>query len=175
MGNLSRRSRMLTALRRGSIDKVPFATYNLHPYGDSPHRGDPSYADLLQLVKDRAGMYCKRSLPAANRSQRDPHATSKAFCYYIGGRRSETEIRQPGRAVLTTTLHTPKGQLHAVRVTPDGQPPLVVEHFIKDDADLERYLSLPQEPAEFDVQPLQAFAAELGEHGLIAVSYPDPM
>jgi len=40
---VTRKERMWAALRGEPVDRVPFATYNLHPYRNSPHRQDESY------------------------------------------------------------------------------------------------------------------------------------
>ena len=59
---MTRRGRMLAAIAHGVVDRIPFATYNLHPYAGSIHVGDASYAPLLDLVAEKAGMLCKLSV-----------------------------------------------------------------------------------------------------------------
>ncbi len=159
---MTRKERMLAALRREPIDHVPFTTYNLHPYTGSYQGDDPSYRDLMKLVVEKAGMLCKvhakRILPKRVASLVE----------------DKVETRED-RVVHTKILHTPKGDLQSVDETPFNQPHYKTEHFIKTDEDVERYLSLPAEPPAIDVGHLLAFEKELGDRGLIYTSYADPM
>jgi len=159
---MTRKERMLAAVRGRPVDRTPFCTYNLHPCMDGPHRRDPSYRDLLDLVWQKAGMLCKASPRAVW-----PDATAE--------RRTRTVEERDGHRIETTTLHTPKGDLRQVTVTPPGQPAMVTEHFIKTDEDIARCLSLPQEVPEYDPSPLFEFERQLEERGLLYVHYSDPM
>ena len=157
---MTRKASIFAALRGEPVSHVPFATYNLHPYADSPHRQDPSYRDLLALVEQKAGIYCKRSLPPISPT----------------GPQHIERIEQNGDLTIATTiLPTPKGDLRSVRVTPLNQPGLVTEHFIKTDEDIDRYISLTWEPPEYEPAPLREFAEQLADRGVVTVSYSDPM
>jgi len=161
---MTRRERMLAALRQRQVDRLPFCTYNLHPYGRSEHAQDPSYRELLALVEAKAGIYCKCSVRTV-RPKDDPRAALRT-----------TQVVDDGeQRVATTILHTPKGDLRSVVVTPRNQPSMEIEHFIKTDTDIERYLSLPWDPPEYDIASLVALEQELGDRGIIAVAYSDPM
>ena len=157
---MTRKERIFAALRGEPVSQVPFVTYNLHPYADSPHRQDPSYRDLLAMVEREAGMYCKRSLPAASQE---------------GPRRVERVEQDGDLTIVTTILPTPKGDLRSVCVTPRDQPASVTEHLIKTDEDIDRYMSLPWAPPEYDSAPLRDFAEQLADRGVVAISYSDPM
>ena len=157
---MTRKQRILSALRGEPVSQVPFVTYNLHPYADSPHLHDPSYRDLLDLVEQKAGMYCKRSLPPVSD---------------VGPRLVRRDEQDGDLTITTTIMPTPKGDLRNVVVTPQDQPASVTEHFVKTDLDIERYMSLPWKPPEYDPTPLNRFAEQLADRGVIAVSYADPM
>ncbi|MBI2302974.1 MAG: hypothetical protein HYU66_29050 [Armatimonadetes bacterium] len=159
---MSHRDRLLAAVRRQPVDGLPFCTYNLHPYGNSAHRTDPGYAELLELVTSRAGMLCKASARAGLRWQ-DPAC---AEC------RVE---RNDGRTTTLHLLHTPLGELRCQVTVPRGQPGYVTEHWVKTDADLERYFCLPWVVGEPDLGPALAMQTELGDRGLLYVDYGDPM
>ena len=124
---MTRKQRMLAVLRGEKTDMVPFATYNLHGFGDSPHRDDPSYAELLELVRERAGLYCKSTLTRVARED-DSRSIEQT-----------EEIDPHGNRRLTTVLHTPRGDLTSVHIVPVDQPGYTVEHFIKTDDDIDRY------------------------------------
>ena len=161
---MTRKERLLAALRREPADGTPFCTYNLHPCMNSAHAQDPSYAGLLALVEEKAGMYCKRSLGRLRRHGRESPE-----------RMTETVEDDGEHRVVTTFLHTPKGDLRSVRVTPKDQPALVTEHFLKTDDDIERYMSIPAEAQEFDTVDLDEFERQLGDRGMMTVGYSDPM
>ena len=162
---MTRKERMLAAIRRGGVDTVPFATYNLHGCGRNPHTQDESYRDLLALVRDTAGVYCKSGFAAA----------------------ASGPVRQPGWGVATSVeddgesrtrtsiMHTPKGDLRSVTLTPRDQPGYTIEHYIKTDEDIDRYMSLPWEPSDYDAGPVSELETEVGERGVIALGYSDPM
>jgi uroporphyrinogen-III decarboxylase len=161
---------MLAAMRGEAVDRVPFATYNLHPYRGSPHQRDGSYRELLDLVVEKAGMLCKCGVrvvipdTVGNGRRAVPSATEEV-----------TVERTEERTVTTRTLHTPKGDLVSVTTTPHGQPSYVTEPFLKTDEDIERYMSLPFTPPQYDISEAVAFYEELGDRGLVYVNYSDPM
>ena len=157
---MTRRERMLAAVRHEPVDRVPFSTYNLYP--DSPdHANDPSYAPLLDLVRRKAGVYCKCGLRGKDASL---WPTTEA-----------TERAADGHVVRTRVIPTPKGDLGSVSVQPPGQPAYTTEHFIKSDEDIERCLSLPLEPSQYDASPAAAMLHTVGEAGLVLVGFSDPM
>lgn len=162
---MTRKERMLAALRGEPVDRVPFATYNLHPYRNSPHRQDESYRELLELVVEKAGMLCKCGVKA------EVAGTEPV----LQERLEVTVDRTAERTVTRHILHTPKGDLVSVTLTPRGQPSRVTEPFIKTDADIGRYLSLPFTPPRYDVSEAAAFYEELGDRGLLYIHYSDPM
>jgi uroporphyrinogen-III decarboxylase len=162
---MTRKERLLAAMRGQAVDRIPFATYNLHPYRHSAHSRDPSYRELLDLVVRKAGMICKCGV-----ADRAGGADQ--------GVRERVETRGAGANetnVTTLTLPTPKGDLTSVCIAPRGQPSLVTEPFVKTDADIERYLSLPFTPPQYDISEAAALYGELGDRGLVYISYSDPM
>lgn len=162
---MTRKERMLAAVRGEDVDRVPFATYNLHPYGNSAHRRDPSYGELLDLVVEKAGMVCKCGVDVR------PASSEEAI-----RDRTETAVERSGKKTVTThILHTPKGDLRSVTTTPEDQPSRVTESLIKTDEDIERYMSLPSETYEYDITPVRAMYEELGDRGLVYMNYSDPM
>ena len=161
---MNHQERMFAAFRHQPVDRLPFATYNLHPF-NAQHRNDPSYAGLLDLVWNEAGMLCKTGITR----KRTPAARAEE------ARMEVTHETTPEQKRVTRILHTPAGDLHSVTVTPAGQPSLVTEHFIKTDDDIRTYMSLPFEPDEFDVDPAAQVHADLEGRGVAYVNYSDPM
>ena len=52
---MTRKERMLAAIRREDIDQIPFATYNLHGCGANEHGRDASYRQERGRRFSRAG------------------------------------------------------------------------------------------------------------------------
>ncbi|MBI3945609.1 MAG: hypothetical protein HY321_06810 [Armatimonadetes bacterium] len=155
---LSRRDAMLAKIHGRRVERIPFATYNFHPFGS--HAKDPSYAALLELVDAKAGMFIKHGVRRVG--------TDAAT--------RERRVEQTRAETRTTTLwHTPKGDLRSVFVVPRGQPGYTVEHFIKTNADVERVLSVPHATPDFDAADTRRFLETLGDRGVVAVTHPDPM
>ena len=122
---MTRKERMLAAVRHRPVDRLPFCTYNFHPYGGASHVQDRAYRELLTLVEVKAGMYIK----SGARSVRRPESRHAS--------RTTTQVAElPDRRVVTTILHTSQGDLRSVVVTPKGQPSMEVEHFVKTEEDI---------------------------------------
>lgn len=153
------KQRMLAALRRQPVDRLPAATYNFHPF--AAFSEEPGYQPMLEALAqaEHVGVLCKVS------AQRN------------GGRRDRVVVghRDEGNAQVTVTrIDTPKGPLQTVHRKPKDQPGYCVEPLIKSDDDIARYLSLPAEPAALDLSTAKERYEELAEKGLAYLAYEDP-
>ena len=160
---MTRRERMLAAIRQQPVDQLPFTTYNLHPYANTPHTREPGYAELLELVARHAGMLAKARVHLRGGSPE------------LAALTESTAERQGRLSLSSTILHTPTRELRRVYAKPDDQPGYLIEPFLKCDADLDAYLALPVEHREPDPTPALSLVEELGERGLAYVPYGDPM
>ena len=162
---MTRKERMLAAIRRQPVDRVPHATYNLHPYAGSHHVSDPSYAELLEKVESSAGVAAKVSACGLG------EALSQ---YHEGVTESVAEGSGDARTIRTI-VHTPKGDLMSVRRAPENKPGMQIQPLVSTDEDLERYLSLPYEPPEYDLSAVKAFHESAGDCAVTFVTYSEPM
>jgi hypothetical protein len=162
------KERLLSALEQRPVDRMPVMTYNFHPFTerwsrnpDGTYSGPAQYQPMMDAVwRTKVGMMCKVS---ARRT---------------GGwhERTRTEVSREGNStVRITTLETPKGPLYTRHRKPAGQPGYTTKSLIADDQDLDKYMSLPDEPAEIDLTPAIAVYRELGDRGLAYLNYRDPM
>lgn len=157
---MSPKQLMLSAIKRRPADKVPVATYNFHPFRGA-FKKEPAYRPMLEALNhaESVGMLCKSPIKRAG-GMRD---------------RMESESQSRGDTTLRITrLDTPKGKLESVYRKPKGQPGYVVEPLIKEDKDIEKYLSLPAEPSIPDLSPTKELYEKLGDKGLAYVAYDDP-
>jgi hypothetical protein len=160
--------RLIAAIRQRPVDRVPVMTYNFHPFDgrwrrnpDGSYTGPPGYQPMMDAVRRTgAGMLVK------------------VAARYTGDRQERTRVERTTRGsseVRLTTVETPKGALHARYEKPAGQPGYDVKSLISDDDDLDKYLSLPDEPAEVDLRPALEVYEALGDRGLAYLHYEDPM
>jgi len=161
---MTRKSRMFAAFRREPVDRAPFSTYNLHPFARA-HADDPSYADVLDLVLEKSGMLCKVGVGKKARDADQDQA----------GRVEVATETQGDNVITTRTMHTPKGDMRSVSAKPEGQPSMVIEHFIKTDEDIDRYMSIPLQPATYEASAAMEIDDKLDGRGVAYVGYPDPM
>lgn len=152
------RERMLRAIDRQDVDRLPVCTYNFHPFSGSPHLNEPGYAPMLNAVRETgAGCLCKVRYRRLGSSP----ISARAW-------------REGSSAYKETTWQTPLGALTRIDRTPEGQPGMCVKAFVADDGDIEKFLSTPVENAVFDVTPAVSLAREIGEQGLAYIHYGDP-
>jgi hypothetical protein len=153
------RERMFRAISRQPVDRLPFGTYNCHPFAWGSHRDAPGYGPILEKIA-RTSVGCLAKTGPGRISE------SSGF---------ESTQRVEGTTTYTTvTWHTPLGPLTRIGRKPAGQPGMCVKHFLEDARDVERYLSVPYTPARWDVSPAVAHSRELGEKGMAYISYSDP-
>lgn len=149
------RERLLATLRREPVDRVPISTYELTalgPWGWA--REEPSYRRLLDEVTARteALPIWSASMPPA------PQEEPAEYAHWQEGDYTVTRI----------TVHTPKGDLTAVcKEEPSVKTVWTVEHLCKDEADAERYLSIPFYPMPVDASAFAPLEREVGERGLV--------
>ncbi len=161
--DMSPKELMLAAINQAPIPALAVATYNFHPF--NAFSQEPAYAPMLDAVAQapNVGMLCKSG--ASRHSPQDELITA--------------DRQAGGDSELTITRWvTPRGELEMVHKTPQGQPGYTVEPLVKDDDDLEKFLSflsMPCEPATIDLSGAKQFYEELGDQGLVYLSYPDPM
>jgi len=162
---MTRKERMLAAMRRRPVDRVPFAAYNLYPYAGSGHAEDPSYAPLLRKIEQSAGAFAKTGVtPSVHGvvSQR-PGRLDRRIEGVGDGR------------VRHTILHTPRGDLVETVRIPENKPPRTSKPYIASDADVEAYLSLPYEPPEIDMTRADEFYVSAGDRAVMGIWFAEPL
>lgn len=155
------RERLLACLRGQIPDRVPISTYELVPWNEEDWASrEPSYRRLMDVIRrETDGLYMV-GIPLRNRAER----------------KSVRTWREGDTAYRETTLHTPRGDLRAVHAEKDGIHTVwCLDHFLKDDADIDRWLSQP-----FDLEPpdpagIRVARERLGVAGIPLVSVDDPI
>ena len=152
------RERILNAISLKPVDRLPFCTYNCHPFTGSPHVSDPAYAPVLDAIRHTStGCLCKTS--------------TRRLAESFQSARKWTEGSDTFRE---TILKTPLGALTRIDRTPEDQPSLCIKAFIETDHDIEKYFSIPSISAQYDVSTAVSMAREIGDKGLPYLPYGDP-
>ena len=164
---MTSRERIMTALGGGIADRVPVSTYELVGHNSrSFENNDPSYAELMRLIREKTDCLCMWG-PVSN----------ETFLGSAHPVEMDVEAFRDGDAIITRrTLHTPKGDLTAAtKVFDNVHTTWQLEHWCKDPSDVDKALSVPYAPLQYDVSDYSRVAAEVGERGIIMDSLSDPL
>jgi len=163
---MTSKERLLTAYRRGQPDRVPINVRGVpvhdRKWVESRH---PSYRPLIEKVAASGdlvggfGVSCGWLLTASDAVTLE-HRTREL----------------PDWVDRETIAHTPAGDLSYVyRTSKHEFSGLTRAFWVKDEADLERFLSVPYVPVRPDVSGYPAAVATMGDRGLVMVGNSDPI
>jgi len=167
---MTSQERLTTVLQGRLPDRVPISTYELLGWEEEGwYAEQPSYEGLRRLIREKAdcmyliGPGCRYGIEAL---LIDPDP-----------RLCETRVWQEGQSEYTETiLHTPCGLLrNLARVDGDVNTTWRLEHWLKDEEDVRRFLSLPFKPILADTSGFGPAAERIGDAGLLLISVADPL
>ena len=167
------RQRLLTALSGGIPDRVPINTYELAGRNSLDwYNNQPSYRGLMDFI--RAHTDCITNWNP--RTATDRYTCEERFLCSDFPVEMETRTEKVEEFERTTTVcHTPQGDLQSVtQTTRDIYTTWRVEHWCKTLADVDKALSVPYQPANYDAADFARVRTELGDHGLVMASIGDP-
>ncbi|WP_258360820.1 uroporphyrinogen decarboxylase family protein [Moorella sulfitireducens] len=174
---MNSRERLLAVLQGQLPDRVPVNTCELQGWKkDDWYNQQPSYYELMEIVRQ--------------------HTDCIYFWYPYDGRRIGDGEAGLGRFVTATPdvgvqkicwqegashfsryiVHTPLGEISSVERVDEGVNTVwTVEHFIKNEDDLRKVMSIPYVPYRPDTGSLAAARAQLGDRGIITADTGDPL
>jgi uroporphyrinogen-III decarboxylase len=167
------RRRLLSALNCNIPDRVPVNTYEMAGRDSRDwYNNQPSYARLMDYIRAKTDCITNWNPQPPN----DRYIGTDGFLGSEYPVPMETKAEEAGNFIRTTTiLDTPRGSLRCVtQKDPSVNTTWVVEHYCKNPADVDRALSVPYEPAQYDASDYPRVLAELGEHGIVMASLADP-
>jgi uroporphyrinogen-III decarboxylase len=86
------------------------------------------------------------------------------------------EFRDGNATVCKRTVHTPGGDIHqTTKVADNVYTTWQTEHWCKSVEDVDRALSVPYEPVEYDASDYVRIEDEVGDNGIIMASLADPL
>jgi len=169
---MTSRERLLAALRRRPVDRLPVSLYEFHPFGGCWAADEPSYRPLLD-AQSRCGDAFVFA-PADANLFGDPWSAGAGGGRGDGEKPVSVTVDAAGRTVRT--IATPRGPLTSVtRRDPGIVTTWTLKHFIETREDAERFLSIPYAFRAPDVAALQALEAAVGARGVLVFSIGDPL
>ncbi len=151
------RERLITAYKGGKPDRVPVFVRGVYPFNahhcETVHE---SFKPLTELVREKC-------------EQVDFVGFDYGFLYNKPGSYSVEEkllSEQETRWVKEYSIETPRGPITQEVTYSKDQPSMVSKHWVCNDADLERVLSMPYVPAEPDVSRWRERDELIGDNGI---------
>jgi len=172
-GDWTGRRRLLAVLAGEMPDRAPINTYELAGRNSLDwYNQQPSYRGLMEFIRAHTDCITNWNPRAAT----DRYTCEERFLCSDYPVEIESRTERAGQFERTTRIcHTPKGDLcSASEVDPKIYTTWQVEHWCKSTSDVDKALSVPYQPADYDASDLKRVRAELGEHGLIMASVGDP-
>lgn len=163
---MTSRERLLAAYRRKQPDRVPINVRGVRVH-DEAWMGNhhPSYDPLIKAVSEQCDLV-------------GGFGVSQGWLL-TASREVEIERKtrdSPDWTYRQTIAHTPKGPLSCVyRSSKREFVGLSHEFWVKDEQDLERFLSVPYVPPRPDVSGYGAAVERMGERGIVLVGTADPI
>ncbi len=162
---MTSRERLLRALRREPTDRVPVSTYELVGFNSKAFENrEPSYRRLMDAVREKSDCVAMAE-PASNET------------FLCSAHPVEIEVQErtePGRRIVRRRLHTPLGALTSTVETIDGVVTCwTTEHWCKTPEDVDRALSVPYVPLQYDFSEVRRVREEVSDRGIVMTSLAD--
>jgi len=177
---MNSRERLLTAINCQEPDRVPISTYELVGYNSkSWENNDPSYKKLMDIIREKTDCVCMwEPMPKVSFQIPDGGQPPLAPFMETGSLVNVDidEYREGDSDIARITAHTPKGVVNmTTRVMDDVHTLWKTEHWCKNSDDVDKALSVPFEPLQYDFTDYERVKAEVGDNGIIMSSIPDPL
>jgi hypothetical protein len=156
---------MLRAFRIEETDRVPVTLSYVDPF--TPLEEDlPGYRQFQRLI----GEHCDILAPSRPESRGVFYSSTPLA-------RIETTSTEDGPYTYhESTITTPEGSLHSRAKSERGiRTQWRYESYIKSDEDVEKILSVPDDPLEVDASPIKRAQEKLGDRGVVSTGDSDPI
>jgi len=164
---MTSRERLLALIHNQPVDRCGVCTYTFDGFNSPRLRQDPSCADMMPLIDAETEIFLNWGATV------EPNVFLSASSDVSV---SDERSAEDDHIVIRSTLHTPRGDLHSLSVTHEGVATTWhVEHFLKTDEDIERFLSMPYVRPRVEDSDFADAVARIGERGLVEVGLADPI
>ena len=159
---MTSKERLLRCIQHEPIDRVPVSTYELVGWNmDAWENKEPSYGKLMNVIREKTDC-----IYMMNPGERE-----------IALKPADIKKWSEGKSqYIQKVFQTPNGDLTAVqREDQDVHTVWTLKHLLDDLEDIDKYLSIPYSPSEFDMKDFFKRKDELGDKGLMMISVDDPI
>lgn len=171
---MTRKERLWAALRGKPVDRIPFCFYEINGLDENPQDMDPfniytddSWKEMIALTKNHTDRIVSRFISFDKQEDEIEKLTTTTTWYDENGSFHEKKEIQADDRILTQ--HTRKDL--------DINTIWTLEHFLKDEEDLQAYLRLPHDfnVGIPDIDTVLIAEEELGDTGIIMIEIGDPL
>jgi hypothetical protein len=171
---MSRRARLMATLRGDRVDRPAVSFYEIGGWRLNPDDPDPfnvynsgDWEPLIRLAEEETDLI---RMLGPDRRPAPGNCVEQFF-------RTDTAIRDGRRFTQVTVEVGGRVLTSLARRDPEIATTWTVEHLLKDIADVEAYLQLPDQvfAEEYGVRSLLAEEAALGDAGIVMVDVADPI
>lgn len=170
---MTRKERLMAALRGETVDRPPVCFYEINGYTQQEEDPDPfniysdeSWKELLRITREKTDRIVQCWIPFLHSpGALDKRTTITTWYDENGSRHIQTLLRTDTRILRSHT-----------RRDMDTDTVWILEHLVKDEEDLEAWLTLPDEEiGEPDYRGLQQTEQELGDSGIVCIEMGDAL
>lgn len=167
MQEMTSRERFLRALRLEETDRVPITFSYVDPYRElTDQERRLGFDRFHRLVREETDVMLPRG----------PKAPGIYFSSTKEARIESKTWEEGDTTFRCDTLYTPEGELEAKRKSErEVFTSWTYEGFIKTEEDVEKILSIPYEPLEIDITPVEEAQERVGSDGIVATGVGDPI
>ena len=160
------RERLLTAISCRVPDRVPISTYELVGYNSGAfENNDITYKRLMDMIREKTDCVCMWDLNSNHVAAQSSYPSTVSSHEKRGGDYTDTLY----------SLYTPKGELKSARrVYNNVHTSWEYEHWCKSLDDIDKFLSIPYVPVEYDDSDYSRIHGEVKDSGIIMASISDP-
>ncbi len=171
---MNRRERLMAAIRGEPVDRPPVSFYEIDGAQDTANPdpfniyAHPSWRPLIELARAKTDRIVRRGVGFKNAP---PNPAAELT-------RSESQTDTQGSRFTTTTIRAGRRVLTSRwRQDPDVNTVWTLEHLLKDEADIQAWLDLPEAPpgGEPEIRPILEIEKDLGESGIAMLDCGDPV
>ena len=159
---MTSKERLLACIRHQAIDRVPVSTYELVGWNESSWENkEESYRDLMDAIRrytDCVYMLSPGLRETPNRAVEVREWKDGSSCF------------------IERTYHTGMGSLTSLYREDEGvHTTWTLKHLLEELPDIDKYLSMPYNPPEIDMEAFYRERQKLGDRGLMMISVDDPI
>lgn len=160
---MTSRERLMAVIKHQVPDRVPISTYELVGWNaDSWENRQESYKSLMDCIREKTDCLYMTGVNCVNRYLKN---------------NTHVERWNEGKSIYwKTIIITPRGDLTKIDRKDEGLNTVWhIEHLIKDDSDIEKYMSIPDDLEPVDASHLKLIDGALGDKGILLVDIADPL